>query len=133
MREQINGCWGLNKYCLGTWGPFPIIIRGNTITENSVGLDVSAFSNQSVLMDNNIYGNINMSIKLEASSKATYINASNNWWGTTDTVVISQSIYDSKNNSSLGTLVFIPVLSTPNSQSMPIPKSTLATTNTQSL
>jgi parallel beta-helix repeat protein len=111
---------------------FPVIISGNTITENSVGLDISAYSNQSIMTNNNIYENANISIKLEAST-LTSINASNNWWGTTDTTAISQSIYDSKNNSGLGTVIFMPVLSTPIPQTIPIPKHPATTNNTQSL
>lgn len=49
-------------------------------------------------------------------ASSTNINASNNWWGTTNTTAISQSIYDYKNNYNLGNVTFTPFLNAPNSQ-----------------
>jgi hypothetical protein len=93
--------------------PLQLIIKGNNITQNNIGLAVGAFSNKTVLANNNIYGNTDMNVKIFASLPAD-INASNNWWGTTDIAAISQSIYDSKNDPSLGTVTFSPILKTPN-------------------
>jgi nitrous oxidase accessory protein NosD len=88
------------------------------ITQNYVGLDFGAYSNKSVLTDNNIYGNTNGSITLvtlrESSWQSTDINATYNWWGTTNTTSISQSIHDSKNDSSLGAVIFTPILTAKN-------------------
>ena len=44
------------------------------------------------------------------------INATYNWWGTTDTQAINQTIHDFKNNFNLGIVSFVHFLITPNSQ-----------------
>jgi len=96
--------------------PFPLIIKGNTIKDNYVGLGISAYSNKSILTDNNIYDNTNKSISMVKSQwQPTDVNATYNWWGTTDQQAISQTIYDFKNDSNLGTVNFIPFLTAPNS------------------
>ena len=45
---------------------------------------------------------------------APNITASNNWWGTTDISTINQTIYDNKNNPSVGTVTFEPILTLSN-------------------
>ena len=90
--------------------PITLTIKGNTITENYIGIDVGAFSDNSVLTNNNIYDNTNMSIRIKPSSWSTDVNATNNWWGTTDTAAISQLIHDSQDDASLGTVTFNPIL-----------------------
>jgi hypothetical protein len=66
-----------------------------------------------------IYNNIGRSaIHL---TTANDINATYNWWGTTDTQVINQSIYDFKNDFNLGVVNFVPFLTEPNPQAMPNP------------
>ena len=94
--------------------PISLLFKDNTITQNFKAFRVSAFSNKSVLENNNIYGNTNSTIGLEASSWPTDMNIPNNWWGTTDTNAISQSIHDSKADSNLGTVTFTPILQTQN-------------------
>jgi len=62
------------------------------------------------------------------------INAVSNWWGTTSTQIIGQTIYDSKFNASLGQVSFVPFLNQPNVQappaSSPTPTPTLSPTPT---
>ena len=90
-----------------------LIIQNNTIMNNTVGLSFSS-PNQTIIY-NNFQNNSNHNVVLGAlNANATY-----NWWGTTDTQTINQSIYDSKNDFSLGTVSFIPFLTAPNSQAMP--------------
>ena len=43
------------------------------------------------------------------------VDVSNNWWGTTNTTTISQSIYDFNDDFNLGTVRFQPILTSPNS------------------
>jgi nitrous oxidase accessory protein NosD len=90
--------------------PQKVVFQYNTITQNRFGLRVSGYSNQSTFEKNNIYGNTNCSITLEATHWTTDMTISNNWWGTTDTNAIAQSILDSKTNPKLGTVDFRPVL-----------------------
>jgi hypothetical protein len=94
--------------------PLNLVFKDNTVTQNWVAFRVSGFSNKSVFENNNIYGNTNRSIGLEQAKWATDMNASGNWWGTTDTNAISQSIHDSKADPKLGTVSFAPILQTQN-------------------
>jgi hypothetical protein len=42
------------------------------------------------------------------------VDASSNWWGTTDLLAINQSIYDFKRDFNLGVVTFTPILESPN-------------------
>jgi hypothetical protein len=66
-------------------------------------------------MFNNFYGN-QENIRLATSQN---LNATYNWWGTTDVQAINQSIYDFKNDFSLGVVTFIPFLNSPANQTLP--------------
>lgn len=94
-----------------------INIRNNTIVNNTLGI-YSGFSN---LNYNNIYGNV-LNLNYSASIDG---NASYNWWGTTNTAAINQTIYDYKNDFTLGRVNFLPMLTAPNpaapSANTPIP------------
>lgn len=87
------------------------IIRNNTIANNTVGI----YSYKSLtIIYNNIQDNSEYNIRLEPYAKDA--NATYNWWGTTDTQAISQSIYDNKNDFNMGTVTFTPFLTSPNSE-----------------
>jgi len=90
-------------------------IRNNTIVNNSVGVE-SGFT---TLVYNNIYNNSEYNVRFLSSSDA---NATYNWWGTTDTQAINQTIYDFNNDFYLGTVNFIPFLTEPNSEAPEIPE-----------
>lgn len=95
--------------------PIKTVFKDNTLTENVEAIWVTGFSNQSEVTGNNIYGNSNSSITMMyRSSWPTDMNIPNNWWGTTDTQKIAQSIYDSRTNSLVGTVTFTPILTAPN-------------------
>jgi hypothetical protein len=93
------------------------LIKNNTITNNSIGIFLTRQSGYGMMAPlisgNNIYGNINYSV---SSGVSDNINAPNNWWGTTDTQAIAQTIYDKKYDSNLGTVNIIPFLNEPNPQ-----------------
>lgn len=91
------------------------IVQNNTITYNQVGLNSPSPS--SVIAYNNIYGN-GYNVYLSSPSN---VDATNNWWGTTDTQAINQTIYDFKDNFNLGSVNFVPFLAEPNSQAAPDP------------
>ena len=61
-------------------------------------------------------------------------NVTYNWWGASDIVQIGNSIYDSKNDFTLGTVNFVPFLTEPNPQATPTsnPSPTSTPTPTQS-
>lgn len=93
------------------------IIRNNTIARNTLAINGSF----TTLTYNNIQDNTN-NIRYSSSSNA---DASNNWWGTTNTAAINQTIYDYKNDFTLGRVDFVPMLTAPNpsapSANTPIP------------
>ena len=101
---------------IGCGAQFPLIIKDNTITQNYIGIAIGAFSTSSIITSNNIYSNAgifdnidrSLSLAPAASSPIVEINASSNWWGTTDTTAISQSINDPENGRSLGTVTLSP-------------------------
>ncbi len=88
------------------------IIQNNTITGNTDGIyvaeDLGAPS--PTVIYNNIYGN-NYNVKLAVSNN---VNATYNWWGTTDASAINQAIYDYKDDFNLGTVTFAPFLTASN-------------------
>lgn len=100
--------------------PQKVVFEDNTVTENWQGFRVTGYSNQSVFANNNIYGNTNRTVGLEAARWPTDMNVPDNWWGTTDANAISQSIHDSKIDPRLGAVNFAPILQTA-SQNAPKP------------
>ena len=87
------------------------IIQNNTITRNSAGLSIVSMVSPQIT-NNNIEDNLQYSLRLGS----TNISATNNWWGTTDTQAINQTIYDFKNDFNLGIVNFVPFLNEPNPQ-----------------
>ncbi|MFB3889182.1 MAG: right-handed parallel beta-helix repeat-containing protein [Candidatus Bathyarchaeia archaeon] len=97
----------------------PIMIRSNTILNNEVGISVTdRFS--PVLINNNIYNN-NASIAMSYFASRD-INASYNWWGTTEISEIDRLIYDYSENFNLGRVNYNPILTAPD-PSAPDPNS----------
>jgi hypothetical protein len=96
-------------------------IRNNTITDCSVAITLTECPSATINF-NNIQNFTQKSIKLVDTS--VNIDATYNWWGTTDVSAINQSIYDFKNDFYLGTVNFVPFLTEPNPEEMatPIPE-----------
>jgi hypothetical protein len=75
------------------------------------------YSSSSKIIYNNIQNNqLSISLIDTISNKldSNNVNATYNWWGTTDQQAINQTIYDSKDNFNLGTVDFVPFLTIPN-------------------
>jgi hypothetical protein len=94
------------------------VIHNNTISNNQIGIEsyLDVDDANPIITYNNIVDNSQNSIYLH--SYLDY-NMSYNWWGTTDSNIISQSIYDNKNDFNLGTVNYMPFLPEKNSQAMP--------------
>jgi parallel beta-helix repeat protein len=92
-------------------------IDSNTITNNQVGIHNPP---SGTISNNNIVGNALNSIDATTAN----VNAQNNWWGTTDTQTINQTIYDRKVDRTLGTITFTPFLTQPSPTAPPIPAAT---------
>jgi hypothetical protein len=109
---------------------FPTI-QNNTISKNSVGLTLG-YEDQTghgsplqKILNNNFQDNSNYNFYLSDSS--SNINATYNWWGTTDTQAINQTIYDFKNDFNLGTVDFVPFLTEPSPAAPIVPTFTIST------
>lgn len=101
------------------------IIQNNTIANNTIGIQLPSAS--SIIAYNNILNN-QLSISLIDTETNTLqsnnINATYNYWGTTDQQAINQTIFDFKNNFNLGTVNFVPFLTAPNAQAPSLPTPT---------
>ena len=93
------------------------IILNNTLADNGVGIALFSASSSTTINYNNIEDN-GQSIVLEAGT-TNDINAANNWWGTTNSQAINQSIHDFKNDFNLGTVNFNPFSASSNPEAMP--------------
>jgi parallel beta-helix repeat protein len=93
-------------------------IQSNTITGNKIGIQYP--TSTGTLKNNNIFNNTKNNFVLDASQD---FDATNNWWGTTDTQAISQTIRDYKDDFNLGTVNFVPFLTSPSSSAPSSPNS----------
>jgi hypothetical protein len=88
-----------------------LTIQKNTIINNIVGISIKDPCSPTII-NNNIYNNsTNIELSLYASND---IDVTYNWWGTTDTQAISQSIVDFEDDFNLGKVTFVPFLTEPN-------------------
>jgi len=92
------------------------VISHNTIAENSWGIYMTYFSPDMYFSWNNIQNNTVYNISLENSQLFEDIDVYSNWWGTTDTSAINQTIFDHKNDFNIGTVNFVPFLTEPDSE-----------------
>lgn len=92
-----------------------VTIQNNTICNSSTAIELYRCSSSNIHY-NNIENNQNNIILDETSDN---IDATYNWWGTTDTQIIVTNIRDNKDDSNLGTVVFTPALTEPNTEAMP--------------
>lgn len=101
------------------------IIQNNTIANSTIGIQLPSPS--STIIYNNFLNN-QLSISLIDTYanilQSNNVNVTYNYWGTTDQQAINQTIFDFKDNFNLGTVNFVPFLTTPNSQTPALPTST---------
>jgi hypothetical protein len=107
-----------SQSAIGIWRDANPLIQNNTLTKSARG--ISCNSPTATIIYNNIYGNKNYNIYLN-SHATNNINARNNWWGTTNTTIISQKISDFEEDFNLGTVEFTPFLVDWNPQAALIP------------
>jgi hypothetical protein len=94
-------------------------ILNNTIANSTIAIELHD-SASSTISYNNIINYTQNSVRL--SSVPTAVNATYNWWGTTDTQAINLTIYDYKYDFYLGKVNFVPFLTEPNPEAIPIPE-----------
>ncbi len=122
QRNQIiNSAYGITV----TGGA--VSITGNTLQNNTFGVYLQNTISISALNNNNIVGNQQANLFLDNYTIA--VNATYNWWGTTDQSAISNSIHDFNNDFNLGKVNFVPFLTSPNPQAVPNSNAPIPTPN----
>jgi hypothetical protein len=111
---------------LGSHGTLVPTVQNNTIARNSVGVLVMVENYDApIVRYNNLQDNSKYNFYLATSSN---MDASLNWWGTSNQATINQSIYDGKINFNLGTVTFQPILTSPNPNAPTSPSATPTST-----
>ena len=112
----INNSVGIN---LADWEGGGPTVENNTISNNTVGICISYpwGNNQPIITGPILYNNIGGNSKYDfQNQQPTTVNAIFNWWGTTDTQVISQLIYDYYDDFNIGVVNYAPFLNASNTQ-----------------
>jgi parallel beta-helix repeat protein len=91
------------------------IIKDNTLRNNQRGIVVGNAPTV-VVQNNNLENNGNYSFYLYTGNN---VDATSNWWGTTDTQTIENSIWDSTFEPYDGTVSINPILTAPNPEAHP--------------
>jgi parallel beta-helix repeat protein len=117
-------------------------IQNNTIVNNVYGISIPGYSAACVekgglansyfniqVHHNNILANSGFNVYLykDIDYPLDDVDASDNYWGITDQQAINQTLHDHKNDIHLGTVTFIPFLTSPSAGAPPIPESALPT------
>jgi hypothetical protein len=103
-------------------------VISNTITDNGGGgcdpadgtICLASTTSSTRLTGNNIYANrtaYDVAMRFDATQS---INATGNYWGTTDQAMIQSRIYDSNQDLNVGTVNFVPFLTEPEPTAPPI-------------
>jgi hypothetical protein len=115
LRGNVTFEHNLVLYCSGGLTLYGnnenIIVQNNTIAFNEVG--IRSPSPSAKIIFNNLENNTQYNLALGYSFN---LDATYNWWGTTDVSAINQTIVDYKNDYHLGNVTFIPFLDAPNPQ-----------------
>lgn len=97
------------------------VVQNNTFYHNTYGVTFQGAGCNDLQLNtlkfNNIFSNdYNMLLAMDKESTPLSVNidATQNWWGTNDTQAINQTIFDSKNNFNMGTVTFLPFLTSQN-------------------
>jgi outer membrane protein assembly factor BamB len=102
------------EYCIISNNNFGIYeLYDSTFTRNSIynnKIGIIPMPDSFPITNNNIYDNTEYNIMLIGSPD---LNVTNNWWGTTNTTIIDQYIYDIYDDISLGEAFYLPILTAP--------------------
>ncbi len=125
-----------SKVGITLYGPASPVLENNTFAQNLIALNIyntKAGSSSPIIAYNNFESNTQYNIYLGEQevlgSTADNVYAPYNWWGTIDLFTINQTMYDYKNNYNVGTVTFMPILTSPNTQATPNPNAPISTPN----
>jgi hypothetical protein len=100
-----------------------VILSGNpTIQNNTINDKGIILKSASKINYNNIQGGISLSQSVTAN-----VDATNNWWGTTDTSTVDVLIFDVNDDLNLGKVNYMPFLTEPNPDAFPADSPTMPT------
>jgi len=98
----------------------PLITNGNVLTDNEFGVHVTGNSSQSenpnpVVNNSSLFGNLSFDMYTVSfgNPAATTLDATGNWWGTTDPVEIADNIVDQNDSASAPLVAFHEYLNSP--------------------
>ena len=114
----------IELYSTRAYGSITPSISDSTISQNTIGVYFDGDARYLTIKNNNIEDNSNYSIYLSSGQN---LNASYNWWGTTDPQSIKQKIFDFDRDFTLGNVTFVPPLTAPNYEAMPNPNAAMPT------
>jgi hypothetical protein len=128
-RNYINN----SQSGISVLGNANLIIQNNTIVNNDRGISATSPSNLTITYNNIENNTLNLFLgsTVIGGANPADINAANNWWGTTDTSVIDEKIYDYNDDFNLGKVNYTPFLTEANTQAVPDPNAPLPTTPAQ--
>ncbi len=87
------------------------IIKYNDITNNTIGIQTWYGTTPTpIVHDNNIFNNTEYNIN---NTDYLELNATNNWWGTTNTSIINAKIFDYHDNNTYGEVIYKPFRTSP--------------------
>ena len=102
------------------------ILSNNTVVNNTIGINLVGSPTPTIIY-NNINNNTNYNIVLFNGTgpypKGGNINATYNYWGTTNTALINQTIWDFKKDFNLGNVSYVPLLNAVNPAAPSFPSS----------
>jgi parallel beta-helix repeat protein len=108
--NSISGNSGSGVF---VWGGKPTL-RYNEIRDNDSGYGgIYIWRGTAQINYNNVYGNTWRDISNCDTEAPSEVDASHNWWGTTDEAEIQAHIYDWFDDASLGVVNYIPYLTSP--------------------
>jgi parallel beta-helix repeat protein len=116
-------------YSAMVYGSIKPSISDNAVSKNTVGLYLDGDAHYLTLKNNNLGENYDYNIYLSSPQN---LDATDNWWGTTDTQSIKQKIFDFNRDFNLGNVIFVPFLTAPNPEITPSPTASPSATPTPS-
>jgi hypothetical protein len=124
-KNVISGCTNAGIFVSGNNANDKIIIENNTIAcgTTAKGIIINSLEPPKIRY-NNIQGGVSLNqnypvLNTQPVQTTSNVNASYNWWGTTDTTAIDKSIYDINDDFNLGKVDYKPFLTAPNSKATP--------------
>ncbi len=136
-KQGVYKVGGSLKYCTITgsdigyngvlWNYGDVVLIKNSIYNNTVGVNLPMNAPlQGCVEYNNIFNNSEYNLKIWDGFDR---DVTNNWWGTTDTTIIDQYIYDFYDDPLLGVAIYEPFLTEPNTNASAVNQCTLIAKN----